>query len=134
MLVLPAKPGCSPTIEVESPRERDQEPYEIHVEVNMKPTDNPRWITTTEAAEMSGLSRPLVEKILRSGDYEGEILWPAEGTHPSFRADEFEAWIKPILSASDPGDLEQISEEAILDHLKSAKELSKEEKGDREAS
>lgn len=100
----------------------------------MKPTDNPRWITTTEAAEMSGLSRPLVERILGSGDYEGEIRWPAEETHPSVRADEFEAWIKPILSASDPGDLEQMRDEAILDPPPSAKKLSLQEKGAREAS
>lgn len=37
----------------------------------MKPTDNTCWITTGEAAEMSGLSRPLVERIL--GGYPGDI-------------------------------------------------------------
>lgn len=100
----------------------------------MKPTDNMRWITTTEAAEMAGLSRPLVERILRSGGYVGEIRWPPAPAHPSVRAEEFEAWIKPILAAFDPGDLEQIRAEAILEPLPSAKELSPHEKEARDAS
>ncbi|WP_431049266.1 hypothetical protein [Roseateles sp. L2-2] len=100
----------------------------------MKPFDNERWITTTEAAEMAGLSRQVVERILRCGNYEGEIRWPAAGTHPSVRAAEFEAWIGPILAASDPGDLEQIRAEAILEPPPSAMELSPHEQEARDAS
>ena len=91
-----------------------------------------RWITTGEAAEIAGLSRPLVERIL--GRYPGEIRWSTVGAQPSVMAEQFEAWIKPFLAASDAGDLEQIRAEAILDPLPSAKELSPQEKEAREAS
>jgi hypothetical protein len=86
-------------------------------EVNMKPTDDASWITTAEAAERSGLPRPLVERIL--GRYPGDVRWSTDGAPPRVLADEFEAWIKPILAASDPGDLEQIRAEAILDNVPS---------------
>ena len=98
----------------------------------MKPTDHMRWITTGEAAEISGLSRPLVEKIL--GHYPGEIRRSAAGGQPSVMADQFEAWIKAILAAVDPGDLDQIRAEAILNPLPSAQPHSPQEKEAREAS
>lgn len=93
-------------------------------EVNMKPTDDARWITAAEAAERSGLPRPVVERLLRR--YPGDVRWSTEGAPTSVLAYEFEAWIKPILAASDPGDLEQIRAEAILDDVPSTEKSNPE--------
>ncbi|MFX1679897.1 hypothetical protein PV762_11710 [Mitsuaria sp. CC2] len=98
----------------------------------MKPTDDMRWITTGEAAKISGLSRPLVEKIL--GHYPGEIRRSAVGAQPSVIADQFDSWIKAILAATDPGDLDQIRAEAILNPRPSAKAPSPQEMEARKAS
>ena len=83
----------------------------------MKPTDNMRWITSAEAAEIWRMSRPLVERIL--GRYPGEIRWSSVGAQPSVIAGQFEAWIEPAWAAADPGDLDEIGAEAILDPVSS---------------
>lgn len=83
----------------------------------MKPTDDMHWITTDEAAEISGLSRPLVERILSR--YPGEIRWSSVDARPSIMAGQFEAWIEPVWAAADPGDLDEIRAEAILDPVSS---------------
>ena len=92
----------------------------------MKPTDDARWITTTEVAKRLGLSRTFLERIL--AEYPGDVRWSTEGTSPRVLADEFEAWFKPIWVASDPGDLDQIRAEAILEDVPSPERSSPEER------
>ncbi|WP_297379748.1 hypothetical protein ACQ859_03240 [Roseateles chitinivorans] len=81
----------------------------------MKPLDPSRWITTLEAAKLSGFSRPFIERLLAAGGYKGEIRNASERKRLEVKADQFLAWITKCSEGTDPGDLAQIRAEAIVD-------------------
>ncbi|WP_431101210.1 hypothetical protein [Roseateles noduli] len=77
--------------------------------------DPSRWITTSEAAKLTGFARPFIERLLAAGDYKGEIRNTSEREQLEVKADEFNAWMKECSEAADPGDLAQLRAEAIVD-------------------
>ena len=81
----------------------------------MELLDPSRWITTVEAAKLTGFARPFIERLLAAGDYKGEIRNASEREQLEVKADEFHAWIKECSEAADPGDLPQIRADAIVD-------------------
>lgn len=74
-----------------------------------------RWITTAEASELTGFSRPLIERLLAAGHYEGEIRNASESKRLAVKADEFQAWIKRCSEGTDPGDLARVRAEGLVD-------------------
>lgn len=81
----------------------------------MKSLDPSRWITTLEAAKLSGFSRPFIERLFAAGVYKREIRNAPERQRLEVKADEFLAWIRECSEGTDPGDLAQIRAEAIVD-------------------
>lgn len=75
----------------------------MQAEATIAPT--PEWISTQEAANRCGFSRPFVAALLDSGTYEGQIHRTPVGGHRKVRADEFAAFIAktaPLAPASLP--------------------------------
>lgn len=60
---------------------------------------SPEWISTQEAANRSGFSRPFVAALLDSGAYEGQIHRTPVGGHRKVRADEFAAFMAKASAA-----------------------------------
>ena len=48
------------------------------VKEDMKPLDPSRWITASEAAKLSGFSRPFIERLRAAADDKGEIRHAAD--------------------------------------------------------
>lgn len=77
-------------------------------EARAKAAQASRWVTTQEAADLTGFSRPFVARLLDSGNYPGEVHRTLKGGHRKVRGDEFQNWIKQISVGTDPGTLQQV--------------------------
>ena len=82
--------------------------------LDLVPAQNKEWLTTEDAARLSGFSRPFIIALLDGPLYNGQVTRTDKG-HRCVNRIEFEDWLKKAsISKSQPKTVAQVRSEILL--------------------